>query len=98
MTISRIVQLDQEFEKFAGRRLEESYASLVPDARYEKMNEDGDVRSRPILIAIGINWEGRRCASAVEPDDCESASSWKDLLLGSKRRLQEARFPAFITL
>lgn len=86
-TISRIVQqLDKELEKFAQRRLEEAYPYVILDARYEKVREDGAVRSQAVLIAIGINWEGRRCVLGVELANRESASSWKDLLLSLKRR------------
>jgi putative transposase len=80
-TISRIVsQLDEELEKFARRRLEEDYPYLILDARYEKVREDGAVRSQAVLIAIGIDWEGRRNVLAVELANRESASSWKQLL------------------
>lgn len=86
-TISRIVQqLDKELEKFAQRRLEEPYPYVILDARYEKVREDGAVRSQAVLIAIGINWEGRRCVLGVELANRESASSWKELLLGLRRR------------
>jgi putative transposase len=55
-TISRINQnLDEELEKFATRRLEEAYPYLILDARYEKVREDGAIRSRAVLVAIGIN-------------------------------------------
>ena len=48
-TISRIVQkLDEELERFAGRRLEEPYPYLILDARYEKVREDGAVRSQAV--------------------------------------------------
>jgi transposase-like protein len=46
---------------------------------------DGVIRSQAVLIAIGINWEGRRQVLAVELANRESASSWKDFL----RRLKE---------
>lgn len=86
-TISRIVQqLDKELEKFAQRRLDEPYPYVILDARYEKVREDGAVRSQAVLIAIGINLEGRRCVLGVELANRESASSWKELLLGLKRR------------
>ena len=93
-TISRIVQkLDEELERFARRRLEESYPYLILDARYEKVREDGAVRSQAVLIAIGINWEGRRNILAVELASRESLSSWKDLLLGLRERaLQGVEF------
>ena len=54
-TIGRIVQkLDEELERFAGRRLEEPYPYPMLDARYEKVREDGAVRSQAVSIAIGI--------------------------------------------
>src|SRR5215469_3423899 len=41
-TISRMTeQLDEELKKFAKRSLEEDYAYLVLDARYEKIRQDG---------------------------------------------------------
>src|SRR5215211_1198614 len=66
-TISRINQsLDEELEKFASRQLEEEYPYLVLDARYEKVREEGVIRSQAVLVAIGISWDGRRCVLAVE--------------------------------
>ncbi len=55
-TISRVNQtLDEEVEKFAHRKLEEAYPYLILDARYEKVREDGAIRSCAVLVAIGIN-------------------------------------------
>ena len=93
-TISRIVQkLDEELAQFAQRRLEEAYPYLILDARYEKVREDGAVRSQAVLIAIGINWEGRRNILAVELASRESLSSWRDLLTSLRQRsLQGVEF------
>ena len=86
-TISRINQtLDEELEKFASRQLEEEYAYLVLDARYEKVREDAVIRSQAVLVAIGINWDGRRCVLAVELANRESQSSWKQFLEGLRKR------------
>jgi len=86
-TISRLNQgLDEELEKFARRRLEESYPYLILDARYEKVREDGVIRSQAVLIAIGVDWEGRRNVLAVELANRESQSSWKEFVLGLKQR------------
>jgi putative transposase len=86
-TVSRIVaSLDEELEKFSRRRLEEDYPYLILDARYEKVREDGSVRSQAVLIAIGIDWEGRRNVLAVELANRESASSWKGLLTDLRSR------------
>jgi len=47
---------------------------------------DGVIRSQAVLIAIGINWEGRRQILAVELAHRESAGSWKDFLTRLKVR------------
>ena len=86
-TISRINQsLDEELEKFASRQLEEEYPYLVVDARYEKVREEGVIRSQAVLVAIGISWDGRRCVLAVELANRESQSSWKQFLEGLRKR------------
>lgn len=86
-TISRMNQsLDKELDKFAKRRLEDAYPYLILDARYEKVRESGVIRSQAVMIAIGIDWEGRRCVLAVELANRESASSWKEFVLSLKQR------------
>jgi transposase-like protein len=86
-TISRINQsLDEELEKFAKRKLEDAYPYLILDARYEKVREDGVIRSQAVLIAIGVDWEGRRNVLAVELANRESLSSWKDFCVALKKR------------
>jgi putative transposase len=78
--------LDDRLTAFAGRRLEEAYPYLIVDARYEKVREAGIIRSRAVMIAIGINWDGRREVLAVELANRESESSWRDFLLRLKER------------
>jgi putative transposase len=85
--ISRATEkLDEELKKFAWRPLEEEYPYLVLDARYEKIRQDGVIGSQAVQVAIGINWEGRRCVLGVEMANRESESSWKEFLLGLKQR------------
>lgn len=85
-TVSQINKgLDEALQRFACRALEEPYPYLILDARYEKVRIDGVIRSQAVLIAIGINWEGRRQVLAVELANRESASSWKEFV----RRLRE---------
>jgi len=60
-TISQINKgLDEALSRFAQRRLDEPYPYLILDARCEKVRLDGVIQSQAVLIAIGINWEGRR--------------------------------------
>jgi transposase-like protein len=69
-------KLDAELRRFARRRLEEATPDLVLDARYEKVREEGVIRSQAVQIAIAVNWEGRRQVLAVELANRESRSSW----------------------
>ena len=86
-TISRMNQsLDKELDKFAKRRLEDAYPYLILDARYEKVRESGVIRSQAVMIAIRIDWEGRRCVLAVELANRESACSWKEFVVSLKQR------------
>jgi putative transposase len=86
-TVSRMNQsLDAELDKFARRRLEETYPYLILDARYEKVREDGVIRSQAVLIAIGVDWEGRRNVLAVELANRESLTSWREFALSLKQR------------
>ncbi len=80
------VKLDAELERFARRPLEAELPYLILDARYEKVREDGVIRSRAVLVAIGIDWEGRRQILAVEIAGRESTTSWRELLLSLKQR------------
>ena len=86
-TVSRINKsLDALLRRFAQRRLEESYPYLILDARYEKVCLDGVIQSQAVLVAIGINSEGRRQVLGVELSNRESHSSWKAFVNGLKTR------------
>lgn len=79
-------KLDEELALFAQRRLEEEYPYVILDARYEKVRGGGVVQSHAVLVAIGINGEGRRRVIGVELANRESTTSWKEFLLGLKER------------
>jgi putative transposase len=86
-TISELnKKLDEELARFARRRLEAEYAYLILDARYEKVREAGVIRSRAVLVAIGIDWDGRRQVLGVEVANRESTTSWREFILDLKRR------------
>jgi len=86
-TISAInKRLDESLTAFAQRRLDEPFAYLIIDAKYEKVRQAGVVRSCAVLVALGVDWEGRRQILAVELANRESRSSWKDFLVGLKGR------------
>src|SRR5690606_1640655 len=73
-TISAInKKLDASLAAFAHRRLDEPFPYLILDARYEKVREAGVVTSQAVLIAIGVDWDGRRQILAVEMANRESS-------------------------
>jgi len=79
-------RLDEELQRFMHRSLEEEFPYLILDARYEKVREDGVIRSRAVLVALGVDWEGGRQVLGVELANRESATSWKEFLLKLKSR------------
>ncbi|UVF22405.1 IS256 family transposase (plasmid) [Microvirga terrae] len=79
-------RLDESLAQFASRRLEEPFPYLILDARYEKVREGGIVASQAVLIAVGIDWDGRRQILGVEMANRESHSVWKTFLLGLRER------------
>lgn len=82
-TVSRLnKKLDDSLQKFHQRKLEEEYAYVILDARYERVRENQVVHRRAVLIALGVNAEGRRCVLGVELANRESRSSWKSFLSG----------------
>jgi putative transposase len=70
-------RLDAGLAQFAGRPLAEAFPYLILDARYERVREAGVITSQAVLIAIGIDWDGRRQVLAVELANRESRSSWR---------------------
>lgn len=86
-TVSALnARLDEELARFAKRKLEVDYPYLILDARYERVRIDGVIQSQAVLVAIGINWEGRREVLGVELAGRESQSSWKEFLEGLRQR------------
>ena len=66
-TAGRInAKLDVGLKQFAERPLECSFPYLLLDARYEKVHEDGVVRDRAVLIAVGVDVTGRRQVLGVD--------------------------------
>jgi transposase-like protein len=79
-------KLDEQLECFAKRPLEEEYRYLILDARYERVREGGAIRHHAVLVAIGINDDGRRCILGVELANRETQHSWREFLIGLRQR------------
>ena len=77
--------LDEELEKWRGRPLGE-VPYMVLDARYEKVRRDGAVVSCAILIASGVDAEGRRSILGVSVSMSEAEVHWREFLRTLKAR------------
>jgi hypothetical protein len=97
--ISAINQrLDASLAQFACRPLAEAFPYLILDARYERVRESGVIVSQAVLIAIGIDWDGRRQVVAVELANRESRSSWRASCWGSRRAICTASSLSSLTI
>ena len=86
-TVSRLNKnLDARLTAFAQRKLEDDYAYLILDARYERVRENHVVKRRAVLVAIGIGSDGRRHILGVEVANRESRTTWKGFLQGLVER------------
>ena len=77
--------LDESLRAFSERRLADPFPYLILDARYERIREGGVITNQAVLIAVAVDWEGRRQILAVELANRESRSSWRDFLLAACR-------------
>jgi len=71
--------LDETLQAWRNRPLGE-IAYLYLDARYEKVRQDGQIRDAAILIACGVDRQGRRQILGVSVSLSESDVHWRSLL------------------
>ena len=79
-------RLDEMLNRFASRPLERAYPYVYLDARYEKVRENGVVRSQAVFIALGVDESGHRAVLAVEAAPRESEQTWTTFLEGLTTR------------
>ncbi len=77
--------LDQKVQQFRERRLGQSRYVWV-DAVYEKVREDGRVESMAVVIATGVNPQGRREVLGVDVIPTETEEGWAQLFKGLRER------------
>ncbi len=78
--------LDGSLKAFSERHLSDPFPYLILDARYERVREGGVIVSQAVQIAVAVDLEGRRQILAVELANRESRLSWRDFLLGLRKR------------
>jgi len=80
-------RLDPLVTAWNNRPLADSHFPFVlVDAMYLKVREDGRVRSRGVMIAIGVNKEGYREILGLMLGDTESEASWSEFFSSLKIR------------
>jgi transposase-like protein len=77
--------LDAELEKWRSRPIGET-PYLILDARYENVRHGGQVRSCAVLVAIGIDAEGKRSILGVSVSLSEAEAHWRDFLASLQAR------------
>lgn len=86
-TVSELCkQLDPIVTSWLHRPLTNEYPFLIVDAMFLKVREDGRVHSRGLMIATGINLEGRRELLGMMIGDTESEASWSEFFVHLKQR------------
>jgi putative transposase len=74
-------ELDEEVERFRGRRLEGPYPYVWLDATYVKVRQDGRVLSMAVVIAVGVNADSaEREVLGVEVGPSEDGTFWLSFL------------------
>ncbi len=73
--------LDDELQKWRDRPLGET-PYLILDARYEQVRHGGQVVSCAVLVAIGIDPQGRRSILGTAVSLSEAEAHWRDFLAG----------------
>jgi putative transposase len=77
--------LDGELEKWRTRPIGET-PYLILDARYENVRHGGQVVSCAVLVAIGIDPQGKRSILGVSVSLSEAEAHWRDFLASLQAR------------
>lgn len=78
--VSRAIkELDVQLEAWRNRELGQ-YVYLILDARYEKARQGGSIQDAAILVAYGIDVEGKRNILGVSVDISEAEVHWRKFL------------------
>lgn len=70
-------ELDIPVKAFKERLLPEKYPFIMADAMYIKVREEHRIRSKALLLAVGINPEGRKEILGFDVCDAEKSNTWK---------------------
>ncbi|NMC63275.1 MAG: IS256 family transposase [SAR324 cluster bacterium] len=85
-TLSRLSKiLDEEIESFKNRPLNQ-IPYVILDARYERVRHKGCVRDVAVLVATGINLQGKREVLGFSVSLSEAEVHWREFLQSLTKR------------
>jgi len=85
-TVSNLAaKMDEELDRWRNRPLG-NMLYVILDARYEKIRTDGLVRDCALLIAFGVDGEGKRSIIGLSVAMSEAEIHWRDFLRSLKKR------------
>jgi putative transposase len=85
--VSRLCEeIDDKVKPFLGRPIEGDWPYVWLDATYVKVRRGGRVVSTAIVIAIGVNSDGRREVLGLDICPSEAATFWDEFLRKLARR------------
>lgn len=87
-TVSRVtLELDEQLKIFRERRLDDrAWPYVLVDATYVRVRRNGRVQSMAVLVAVGIDQDGRREMLSWRPGDSESEETWGQVFRDLKAR------------
>jgi transposase-like protein len=85
--VSRLVaEIDDKVKAFLNRPLEGDWPYLWLDATYVKARKNGRIVSVAVIIAVGVNSDGRREVLGMAIGASEAETFWTDFLRSLTRR------------
>ena len=85
--VSRLCgEIDEKIATFLNRPLEGDWPYVWLDATYVKARRDGRIASVAVIIAVGVNGDGRREVLGMAVGAAEAETFWTDFLRTLRRR------------
>ena len=85
--VSRLCEeIDEKVKAFLGRPLEGEWPYIWLDATYLKVRQSGRIVSVAVIIAVGVNGDGRREVLGMAIGPSEAETFWTEFLRGLARR------------
>ena len=85
--VSRLCQeIDERVGAFLDRPIEGEWPYLWIDATYVKVRQDGRIVSVAVIVAVGVNGDGRREVLGMDVGPSEAETFWTDFLRKLARR------------